>query len=252
MAENKQVTMRGAAPLPGLLPGAEADNLAEALLVNAWPDGRGGVALVRLPSAIERVLLQRRKDELEKSIEPIGGGSTERPGGADWARSRQALGAMFAGRSARRETNIDETLDIYLGWLSDLPAFAIIAACMDIGRGKARLMDPATGKAEYISPTFDISATILHLLASKIADVDRQKLTLVERVLRVTKQAPAEASPELRKRLGEEFKALGATLRSRGPAPVDTVAEAQARLDAAAAEVRAIEAARADQSAGAK
>lgn len=218
MVDGKQVSRRDqrAAALPLVQPGEEAERLAEALLANAEPDAHGGVILKCLPTAVERQILSRRADALRLELEPIGGGSTERPGGADWVKARQAISAVFAGRAARKAIDVQETLDTYLGWLADLPAFAIVQACMDIGRGKARLFDPSTGKMEYLSPTYDLSATVFHMLASAFAEKQWAKVGSIDKVLRVTKQLPPEPSAEEKKRIGAEFEKL--RLRTRGMA----------------------------------
>lgn len=250
-SDNKDLMAQGSRVLPGLLPSFEAVALADRLLVNALPDDRGGIMLARLPTQAERASLQGRKDYLEKSIEPIGRGSTDHAGGANWARARQALSLLFGGYPSLRNSNVPEMLDIYLGWLADLPVGSIAEACRLVGTGQARWPD-GKGGFESASMDFPPTHTRMHTLASLLADVDRKKLAAVYRVLRVTKQVPPDPSPEERERVRLLLEGLGKSLRGHVGTPADLRAEAQARLDAAAAEVRAIEAGRAGKSVGAE
>ena len=208
------LTTAGARPLPGLLEGEQAAALADELAAGMTVDDSSRLCLRRLPTAVERVMLEKRQAELEVSLAPIGPGDTGAPGGAAWRQARQALAALFAGYPSLRNANVAEMLDTYLAWLADRPAFAIADACRQIGKGEARWVDPATGKAERPSPDFPPPAPRINELISSIARARTADLVKIDKVLAIDRVLPAPLSAEERDRVGLRMAGLAAHMKA--------------------------------------
>lgn len=203
----------GDALLPGVVDGAEVKALVDRLSRGLGVDDHGKEALAALPSAMERQMLRRRAEELEKQIAPIGPGDTANPGGPGWSRARASLLLLFGGYDSMNFVNMEDTVDLYLGWLADLPAYAISEACQRIGRGVARWRNPENGREEVIGLKRPPTHAVLHMVARDIAGERRDELTRVEKLLRIERQIPKAPSAAERERVGKQMAELAAMLR---------------------------------------
>lgn len=183
--------------LPGLLPDVESTRLVNDLSAGLGVDDRGREALARLPTAVERRLLEKRQDDL---ISALGAFATSLDG---TVQVKFALAALFSGYSsmANAATSPEQTLETYIGWLQDLPSFAVVEAVMLVGRGKAVLMDPATGKPASVGLRFPPTPAELHALAAPLAEPKKGELARVDRLLRIHHELPKPVSAEERERV---------------------------------------------------
>jgi hypothetical protein len=193
--------------LPGLLPDEDAMRLAESLARTISADDRGRPCMDRLPTVVERQMLDRRRADVIMALDGIN------MGGPGEGRARSALAALFAGYSSLQNANTLQMLDTYLGWLGDLPDFAIVEACALIGRGKAQIIDPATEKPQSVGLRFPPTPAEMHVLASPFAKRRWDEVLLIERVLRVKEITPRPVSDAERARVAEKIADLAASMK---------------------------------------
>lgn len=182
----KDIATTQPALLPGLIPNEEAQHLVDDLLRLVGIDDAGREAIARFPTAVERQVMTRRLDELDHCLKSI-------KFSEDGERQvDKALSMLFGGYPSLLKANANEMVPLYIAWLQDLPAFALIEACRLIGAGKAIIKDPATGEKKSVGVGYVPSHSEIHILAADIANRGWDEVIGINKVLRIKHLMPKE------------------------------------------------------------
>lgn len=204
--------------LPGLIPNAEVQHLANSFVIE--PDLGGRTTINRYPTIVERQTLSRRMTEVERAVRPI---SEDLPAIApDGAPSTdKRIAAMFLAKMFRG-WNINEgsrVLD-FLDHLSEHPLFAIEKACRDAT--SRRLTKPNGDPIDY---TYPPSSSALGAAAEKHATALIFERLKIDKVLHTKLLTPPEPTQAQRDEMRGHFQALATTLRIPYEEPEHLVAE---------------------------
>jgi hypothetical protein len=105
-------------------------------VVMFWPDDGKPVALRRGLTREEKAALQARVRELMMVLRPISQVSEE------MKRAAEALAQMFLGFPSMRNVDAKAMITAYVQHMSDLPLYAIRAACDDVVKARVKGLDP--------------------------------------------------------------------------------------------------------------
>lgn len=159
--------------LPGLLPDAEAQRIVDNV-VRFWPDDGSPAVLRREVVPDERMILEARRLRLHALLRPM------REAGEELRRAAEAIAAtMMCFTSMRNVEDPQGLIAAYVQAMSDLPIFAVLAACEDAKAGKIKgqdsdfmpstaLMIPAAEKRVF--PVEGERLMIQKTLDGKVAD----------------------------------------------------------------------------------
>ncbi len=159
-------------------------------VVDFWPE-TGSASLRRDLTRPEKAALGGRADELKLALRPISQASEE------MRRAAEALAQLFLGFPSMRNVDAQAMITAYVQHMSDMPLFAVRAACDDVVKGKVKGLDP------------DWPPTSVRLV--EIAE--KHSRPLIEESIRISKtltgkQTVVEVSPEERARVGEKLKVM--------------------------------------------
>ncbi len=210
--------------LPGLLPDAEALRLAE--VFRAKFEGSCFV-VERMPTTVERQTLQRRSAQLTEVLRPIG------DGGGRVAASEAIAGLLVAYGYGRNDPRADETITVYVKHLSEVPLFAIRAACEDVRAGRVHDVDRRTGNRVPLSPDKEPSTIRLRAVAQKHVDRVAAEKYAFDKVLMAKRAVEPPASDAERAAVGARFQELAADLaRQTAKKELDDAEELAAEVEA--------------------
>lgn len=196
--------------LPGITPNAEVYNLAKSFRVEH--DFRRGFQIDRMPTPVERQMLTKRAEELDRALAPI---SQARPcqgpkgSSDDRAVAAMHLAQMFMSWGSSVGGNVAaERVTAFLVHLGDQPLFAIEKACLDASDSKLTNV-----KGEPIDTAFPPNAADLKRAAKRHAAslLDEQntvfKIVSAKTLLpRLPSDAERERAGSLIGRLAEHLK----------------------------------------------
>lgn len=190
-----------AAPtLPGILPSRPVADLVEN--INARYDGPELVAN-RLPNASERQMLQKRHEELERLMTPMGRSVQ----GAEMLRGK-ILAPFFGAYPKMAYADNEVLVESYTLVLQTLPFFAVQRAMEAIIDGTARKRN-GRGDEVPFSGSEPPSAIEIRQLALKEMESARAQMVGIDKSLRVKRlDRIVDQSPETKQKISEGFDGL--------------------------------------------
>lgn len=184
--------------LPGLAPPAdEATELLRGFSV--WEEGRDYVAS-RLPTSVERQVLQRRLLVLDRALKAFEKNPTEEEA------VKRALGAFFAGYPTLVNADAPGLVVAYMTDLRTMPRFAIERALDQIKRGQVRVSN-GRGTQVPLDPDYPPSSARVYDVAVRALHDRAMEQVKIQKLLRA-KSADVE-----REMTPEERAAVGARIR---------------------------------------
>jgi hypothetical protein len=218
--------------LPGLLPDVEAEQLVASFKFSELDGHR---YIDRLPTAPERSKLQRRLQDIARTLRPIEGTMTDLDAAA------RALGTMFNSMPSMRNANATDTINAFLLHLKEFPLFALERACHDVASNKVKGLDPD------FPPT---SARIAEVAQNYTSQAAVEKLRY-ERVTGATKKnlLPPPVSEEDAEKMRGLLSGLAAQMQAKTDALLSEEQEARKRrtLEANQREIERAYAARGEE-----
>lgn len=218
MADKNQVATVAAPTLPGLLPDIEALRLADGLYVGI--DG-AEVLVRRLPTQVERQMLDRRRAEIEAVMAPVAASRGE------GENARALIAQLLTGYgNTRQDKSATDTRETYYQHLRKMPLFAIRRAIDDVLNFRVYDVDPKTGGRTPLSVDFAPSPIRMRAVAQKHVDALGDEQWRIERVLRARRTIAPTISEEERARVAESARKWLAgedPRRPKGEAPTEPV-----------------------------
>jgi len=182
--------------IPGLMPDDEAMRVVEKF--NVFEDN-GESMLTRLPTSVERSIMQRRAQALNGQLRPVSLTMTDKDAAV------RALSSMFAGFPSLRNADAQGMIAAYLLDLQELPLFAVEAACADVRKGRIAGLD------KDWPPT---SPRVYEAAQRHAAKVYGEKLKF-DRVLAITKVVPPPMTEAETKEMHGKLKKLSASVEDK-------------------------------------
>lgn len=193
--------MAAAPMLPGLADEKDISDLIATFQIEQ-AQFNGPIYLNRMPSTVERHMLQKRNLELIEGLKPYGIGSSKPP-----CDVRRAMAGMYRGYTMLRQDEAMDLLDASMLVLHRFPRFAILAAIDDV------LANRVPGLSEKYPPN---SAQLGRIAANHTARVGAQQAK-IDKILRARgPMRVAENDAASRGRIEAGFKDLTGRLRVGG------------------------------------
>lgn len=192
--------------LPGIAPDAEIRAIRDQFVVSFV-----GTDLVtnRMPTRDERRKFLDHIERLGKDLEPIGGRHDTK------VAARQPLSDLFMAYGFMRNMTDDQfakEMAAYIHHLSEIPLFAIVAACADVKAGRVFDVDRRTGNRLPLDPDRPPSTIRLRQVAEKHVERMANEKWSFERILRAKRALDPPVSEQERKRVGDGLRSLASGL----------------------------------------
>lgn len=199
MAESKSLAIPEPT-LPGLLSNRTVTDIIGA--VKARYEG-GTLIAKRFPNQSERIVLQKRREELDHALRPIG----DTQMGLMHLRS-QIVTRFLTLYPILAHADIASMVESYSNVLSTVPEFAIVRAFKKIINGTATIRDKK-GNVVPLDPNEPPGAIYIRQLAMKETEAANSEIANIDKVLTAKKCEPQiETSPEARDRISHGFDEL--------------------------------------------
>lgn len=219
-----------AAPtLPGLFPDVEAVQLLRTF--NTFQEG-GKTIINRIPTSVERQILQRRAAVLGAKLPGLG---SSRDGRAEAA---QMLAAFFLGYPSLLNADAPGLVTAYVADLLKVPIFALREALDDIKHGRVMVRDKH-GREMPLERDWPPASTRVYDQAVKVMHNFVMEEIQIKRVLGPVKLAVPELAPDERRRVIPRIQRMAQEARTALEPAVDPDEQAdREKREAAAAAAR--------------